>query len=38
MSTLCVVFFFTPGPRAGGSFENIDDALLQVSQFDTNHI
>lgn len=30
MSTLCVIFYFTPGPRAGGRFEDINDAVLQI--------
>lgn len=30
MSTLCIIFYFTPGPRAGGRFEDINDAILQI--------
>ena len=31
MSTLCLVFWFVPGPRAGGKFENYNDAILQFA-------
>eukprot|EP00049_Salpingoeca_infusionum_P005736 m.96216 g.96216 ORF g.96216 m.96216 type:complete len:385 (+) comp13070_c0_seq1:264-1418(+) len=31
MSVLCLVFFYTPGPRAGHTFENINDAMLQIA-------
>jgi len=30
MSTLCMLFWFVPGPRAGGKFENFNDAILQA--------
>jgi hypothetical protein len=29
MSTLCIIFYFIPGPRAG-HFEDINDAVLQI--------
>lgn len=31
MSLLCIVFFFLPGTRAGGKFEDVNDAMLQFS-------
>lgn len=31
MSALSMIFFYIPGPRAGGTFENFNDALLQIS-------
>lgn len=31
MSLMCIVFFFIPGPRAGGRFENFNDALQQLA-------
>lgn len=30
MSVLSMIFFFIPGPRAGDTFENFNDAVLQV--------
>ncbi|EGD73187.1 transmembrane protein C2orf18 [Salpingoeca rosetta] len=30
MSTLSMIFFYIPGPRAGGTFENINDAIVQI--------
>lgn len=30
MSLLCIIFFFSPGDRAGNKFENINDAFLQI--------
>eukprot|EP00050_Salpingoeca_kvevrii_P007216 m.294595 g.294595 ORF g.294595 m.294595 type:complete len:375 (-) comp13028_c0_seq1:400-1524(-) len=30
MSFLCVIFMFVPGPRAGNTFENINDAFIQI--------
>eukprot|EP00051_Salpingoeca_urceolata_P010666 m.130848 g.130848 ORF g.130848 m.130848 type:complete len:377 (+) comp16802_c0_seq8:1028-2158(+) len=29
MSTLCLIFYEVPGPRAGGKFENFNDAVEQ---------
>eukprot|EP00730_Choanoeca_flexa_P013135 TRINITY_DN4998_c0_g1_i1.p1 TRINITY_DN4998_c0_g1~~TRINITY_DN4998_c0_g1_i1.p1 ORF type:complete len:378 (+),score=94.77 TRINITY_DN4998_c0_g1_i1:188-1321(+) len=31
MSILCLLFWWVPGPRAGGKFENINDAFDQFS-------
>jgi drug/metabolite transporter (DMT)-like permease len=31
MSSLCLIFWYVPGDRAGGKFENINDAFAQFS-------
>eukprot|EP01147_Barroeca_monosierra_P010100 gene10100-2267_t len=32
MSVLSMIFFFIPGPRAGDTFENFNDAVLQIGK------